>query len=322
MLRRKFLADCKHACLGGVASGLLYSSGCAGFLRRNGESQLPIRQWGRLGLTNGRFQKPRAMAIDANDEIYVADKTGRIQVFNTSGEFLRGWRTPEIANGKPTGLSFNNAGDLMVADTHYYRVLFYTREGELIDSKTLGGSFGPDEGQMAFVTDCVQATDDIYFVSEYGQFDRIQKYDAAGHFVARFGSHGNGVDQFSRPQSIAIDEAGSLWIADACNHRILQYDWTGDVPRQLQSFGELGTAPGQFRYPYGMLLGENQTIYVAEYGGHRVQKLTRQGVPLASWGMAGREPSQLNSPWAMVRDSKGLFYVLDSGNNRVTCLNF
>ncbi|MFN7626213.1 MAG: hypothetical protein ACK5PZ_05230, partial [Pirellula sp.] len=78
---------------------------------------------GQRGLADGRFQKPRAMAISPNDEIYVIDKTARVQVFNTSGKFLRGWETPESANGKPTGATFDVAtGNLFVVESPDLRV--------------------------------------------------------------------------------------------------------------------------------------------------------------------------------------------------------
>ena len=63
------------------------------------------------------------MAIDDQDQLYIVDMTARIQVFDGDGKFLRGWQTPEHAHGKPTGLSIAPDGILLVADTHYYRVL-------------------------------------------------------------------------------------------------------------------------------------------------------------------------------------------------------
>ena len=50
--------------------------------------------WGTRGNVPGQFQKPRALAIDANDELYIVDTTARIQVFTREGEYLRGWKRP------------------------------------------------------------------------------------------------------------------------------------------------------------------------------------------------------------------------------------
>ena len=36
------------------------------------------------------------------------------------------WQTPDFEHGRPSGLAFDNAGNLLVCDTHYFRVLVYT----------------------------------------------------------------------------------------------------------------------------------------------------------------------------------------------------
>ena len=49
-----------------------------------------LRQWGGHGLEPGEFLRPRALAIDEQDRIYVADSCNhRIQVFDTQGKLLR-----------------------------------------------------------------------------------------------------------------------------------------------------------------------------------------------------------------------------------------
>ena len=42
----------------------------------------PALVWGRKGLDDGRFIKPRGIAINEADEIFIVDKTSRIQVFD------------------------------------------------------------------------------------------------------------------------------------------------------------------------------------------------------------------------------------------------
>ena len=74
--------------------------------------------WGRRGIVDGRFQKPRAMAIDREDRLYIVDMLARIQVFDRDGNFLRGWRTPTHEAGRPTGLTISPNGIVLVADTH------------------------------------------------------------------------------------------------------------------------------------------------------------------------------------------------------------
>jgi streptogramin lyase len=272
--------------------------------------------WGRSGVTDGRFNKPRAMTIDANDQIYVVDITARIQVFTTEGGFLRGWQTPVHDNGRPTGLGIDRRGNLLVADTHYYRVLTYSPQGELLE--TLGGTFGHAPGEFGFVTDAVEDAEGNLYVSEYGEFDRIQKFSRDGKFLLEWGGHGTDMGQFSRPQCLALDAEEHLWVSDACNHRIQVFDAQG---RLLKCWGTHGSAPGQLAYPYGLVLDGQGHVYVTEYGNHRVQKFTLDGQSLGCWGHDGRGPGELLYPWALTRDSQGRFYVLDTGNHRVQCFD-
>jgi DNA-binding beta-propeller fold protein YncE len=268
--------------------------------------------WGRRGLTDGRLQKPRAMAIDSQDHLYIVDKTARIQVFDTDGAFLRSWQTPAHANGCPTGISITKNGDVIVPDTHYYQVLFYSPTGEL--KETLGGTKGNGPGEFGWVTDVTEDSHRNLYVSEYGEYDRIQKFSPEHKYLLEWGSHGAAPGQFSRPQSLAVDELDHIWVADALNNRVQVFD---DAGKLLFYWGTAGTAPGQLAYPYGLALGEQGAVYLCEYENNRVQKFTREGKSLACWGKAGRGEGELYNPWALVRDHQGRIHVLDTNNHRV-----
>ncbi len=310
--------------LAGMGASLtLPAVGCVSTSLGSVNSRPPDLIIGQRGLAEGRFQKPRAIAIDAHDIIYVCDKTARIQAFDDKGTFIRGWQTPAHESGKPTGISIDPSdGNVLVADTHYFRFLFYTPKGELLESKTIGGVNGAAPGEFAFVTDIARAPSGQLFLGEYGQFDRIMKYTRDGRFLNRFGEHGEGPLQFSRPQCLSVDAEGWLWIADSCNHRIQVVDWTNEQPKLISTFGTEGNELGQFKYPYGLALVGNDKMVVSEFGNHRVQLLKRDGTPIATWGSPGERPGELNQPWASAVDSRNRVYVVDSGNNRVQRFTF
>lgn len=270
------------------------------------------RIWGGRGISDGRFQKPRAMAIDKQDRIYVVDMTARIQVFDRTGRFLRVWSTPDHEFGKPSGISIGIDGRILVADTHYYRVLIYTPEGELV--QTIGGEKGEGPGQFGLVTDAVQDSDGNFYVAEYGEYDRIQKFSPDGKFLLQWGGHGSEPGQFVRPQNLDIDEEGQIWVADACNHRIQVFDGNGKLVR---IWGTQGGAAGEMHYPYDLVLSGNNSVLVSEFGGHRIQCFDRDGHSRGTWGSHGRGEGQLFSPWALIQDSTGRIHVLDTGNHRV-----
>ncbi|MCU0876202.1 MAG: NHL repeat-containing protein [Pirellulaceae bacterium] len=318
--RRKLLRDLAFG------AGMLASGSLAGCVSRPAGSQQGQfdKLWGRRGSTVGHLNKPRAITIDKDDLLYIVDVTPRIQVFTGDGEFVRGWQPPEFAWGKPSGLAFDREGNLLVADTHYHRILVYTPEGQLLEKQTLGGTCGPGPGEFFFVTDSAQDSQGNYYVTEYGEFDRIQKFTPDHQFLCQWGSHGNELGQFLRPQKIVIDQQDQVWVTDACNHRVQVFEARNNEPRLITSWGEQGHAPGQLNYPYDILLDEAALagspagfVYLCEFGNHRVQKFTLDGQFAGLFGTNGRREAELDQPWGITRDSRGRMYVLDSYNHRV-----
>jgi sugar lactone lactonase YvrE len=285
----------------------------------SGASGTPELIWGEQGIRPGQLEKPRAIAIDGNDEIYLVDMTARIQVFDADGKYLRGWRTPASANGRPTGLTIFKSGRLFVPDTHYYRVLVYEADGTPVESATLGGVMGSGPGEFGWVTDVAEDSEGNIYVSEYGEHDRIQKFSRDGQFLLQWGGNGEELGQFRRPQSMAIDADDRIWVADSCNHRIQVFDTTGKL---VAHWGKEGSEPGQLYYPYSIVHDAKGHVYVCEYGNHRVQKFTLDGKSLGCWGTHGRAPGELYNPWAIALDSKGRLNVLDSNNHRVQRVRF
>lgn len=277
----------------------------------------PELVWGKMGFGQGRFQKARAITISSSDELYIVDKMGRIQVFDTDGNYRRGWNTPAITQGKPTGLGWSRDDHLLVADTHYFQMLVYTPQGVLESERTIGGQLGSQPGQFAFVTDVVQDQRGHYLIGEYGQNDRIQEFDSSGVFVRQWGVQGNLPGQFSRPQGLAVDSAGHLWVADACNHRIQVFDLKGSKVELLKIWGSQGDQAGQLHTPYGILIDSDDTVLICEYGNHRVQRFSVDGKSLELLGGHGREPGKFLHPWGIALDSQRRLHVLDTENFRV-----
>ena len=60
--------------------------------------------WGLAGASPGRLFRPRAIAIDKSDLLYIVDMTPQIQVFTGDGELVRGWQPPKFETGQPSGL--------------------------------------------------------------------------------------------------------------------------------------------------------------------------------------------------------------------------
>jgi DNA-binding beta-propeller fold protein YncE len=269
--------------------------------------------WGVHGTREGRLHKPRVAAIDSSDHLYLADLTDRIQVFDRDGKYLRGWRTPGLNVDGPSGLTVDRLGRVLVGDTHFYRVLVYSPQGEILQQ--IGdGIQGSTPGRFGYATDVVIDTQGNFYVAEYSDFDRIQVFSPEGRFLRQWGGHGYELGQFLRPRAMAIDSDDLLYVADSCNHRIQVFDTAG---RLLHYWGRRGVAAGEMSFPYDIALAPDQTLYVCEYGNSRVQRFTRAGESLGVWGGPGRASGMLDGPYALAVDSQGAVHVIDSGNHRV-----
>src|SRR5215831_13845610 len=97
-----------------------------------GLGSVPDKVWGVHGTRPGWLHKPRVAAFDDEDHLYICDLTDRIQVFDRDGNYLRGWRTPALNVDGPSGLTVDRYGRVLVADTHFYRVLVYSKVGEIL----------------------------------------------------------------------------------------------------------------------------------------------------------------------------------------------
>ena len=286
-----------------------------GLGRRSGAPELA---WGRKGVQPGDVSRPRAIAIDPQGRLFLVDFTARIQVYDLDGHHSGvTFTTPDFRNGRPSGLGIDRDGHLLVADSHYHCVRVYTHEG--IELKKVGGEAGREPGRFGYISDCVQDAAGFYYVSEFGQNDRITKLDPDGKFVSCFGESGQGPKQFARIRALAFGPDGLLYCVDACNHRIQVLTADGEYVRE---FGTPGQGPGEFHLPYDLAFNADGELYVVERGNHRVQKLTKEGVPLATWGTPGREPGQLADPWAVAVDRKGRVHVVDTENHRVQRVKF
>jgi len=287
---------------------------------------------GQTGTQPGQFFYPRAIDAAA-DSLWIIDKTARVQRLDPrTGDPIAGFRMPQFALGKPTGVTVAPFSDdeglaCYVPDTHYHRVAIYPLpEDQLGDDATplaTFGEYGTSDGQFIYPTDVAVLADDQaraqrIYVTEYGGNDRVSVFDPSGRFLFSFGEFGapeDGAVRFNRPQSIAIDpERREIIVADACNHRLGRFTIDGEL---IAWVGSPGADLGQLNYPYGLCVLEGGRALVAEFGNNRVQQLDMQtGESLGLYGESGRGPGQLLSPWGItVLDGRA--YALDSGNDRV-----
>lgn len=266
--------------------------------------------WGTIGNGLGQFVSPRAIGA-SGEEVYVADKTGRIQVFDLDGKFVRYWNVPEAGNGTPTSIAFDLDGNVLIPDTHYSRILEYTSTGELLHH---WGEYGNGQDQFIYPTGIVQLNDGRYYVSEYGEeAERVHGFDTERKFYIQWGQLGVGPGEFRRLMDIASD-GQRLFVVDTGNHRIQCFDPEGHL---VEIVGEEGTGEGQLKFPHDMDIAPDGSLYIAEYGNSRISRFAPDGRFLGCYGSPGRKSGQLNAPRGIAVADNGYVFVTDTDNHRI-----
>jgi ABC-type Fe3+ transport system permease subunit/DNA-binding beta-propeller fold protein YncE len=267
---------------------------------------------GLRGVGVGEFNKPRSVAVDKQDNLYVVDMTGRVQKFSSNGVFLLSWQMPQTDLGKPKGMGHDRDGNVLVVEPHYQRVNVFSPEGKLAAQ---WGKRGTNAGEFILPRAVAVNSRGEVFVSEYGVVERVQRFAPRGErLLNSFGHPGNGPGEFNRAEGLGMDSKDRLYVADSCNHRIQVFSSDGQF---LRAYGKAGKGTGDLSYPYDVCVDGNGRQYVCEFGNSRIQVFDANDTPIEVIGGAGSEPGKFSNPWGVALDSAGNLYVADSQNHRV-----
>lgn len=267
---------------------------------------------GQRGTAMGQFTKPRSLAVDRDDNLYVVDMTARVQKFSPDGTWLASWRMPETDLGKPKGMCRDREGNVVIVEPHYQRVNHFSPSGSLVSQ---WGVRGTNAGQLALPRSVAINSRGDLFISEYTTVDRVQSFAGRNHEpLACFGRPGTGDGEFNRAEGLDVDRQDQVYVADSCNHRLQIFSCEG---RWLKTFGRAGKGSGELSYPYDVRIDSEGRIYVCEFGNSRIQVFDSKLQSMELIGGPGSAPGQFSNPWAIALDSHGSLYVADAGNHRV-----
>ena len=288
----------------------------------SGTSKIPSHIFSRVdiigsrGVGVGQLNKPRSVAVDSQDNLYVVDMTGRVQKFSSNGVFQLSWQMPQTDLGKPKGMCRDREGSIIVVEPHYSRVNHFSPAGKLL---LQWGERGTNSGQLSLPRAVAVNSHNEIFVSEYQESERVQKFElnetgSAPRWSACFGKAGTSPGEFNRPEGLCVDAQDRLYVADSCNHRIQILSRDGKF---IQTYGKAGKGLGELSYPYDICVDAAGRQYVCEFGNSRIQVFDANHQPIEIIGGSGAEPGQFSNPWGVALDSAGNLYVADSQNHRV-----
>ena len=299
-------------CWATVAVLLLLTVGCG---ERAGDPEFiigDVRVW-KVPAAEQFVPAPRGLYSDEHDTVFVLDDAGRVLVYDATGQLLKQWDMPESRIGKPEGIWKLQDGRVAVADTHYHRVVVFHPDGTV---DRMFGTEGRGPGQFVFPVAIAQDTEGNLYVGEYGDHQRIQKFDLEGRYLLEFGRHGTGDGEFQRPSGLALRD-GEVFVVDAFNDRIQVFGQDGGFRRIVK----LPDKSDPLAYPYDLRVMADGRIYVIENKAGRLTVLSSDGTVLGRYGNPGRNLREFYQPWDLTVLTDGRVLVADTGNHRLVELH-
>jgi sugar lactone lactonase YvrE len=167
---------------------------------------------GTRGAGAGQFNKPRSLALDREDNLYVVDMTARVQKFSPEGRYLGAWQFEQTDKGRPKGMGCDAEGNILVVEPHYTRVNHLSPRLEIVRQ---WGEHGTNAGQLAFPRSVAVNRHGEIYVTEYMRVERVQRFAQPGGRLLRvIGEPGQGDGQFNRPEGITVDALDRVYVAD------------------------------------------------------------------------------------------------------------
>jgi len=140
------------------------------------------------------------------------------------------------------------------------------------------------------------------------------------------------VRALSRPNGVAVDAAGNVYIADTANDRVRKVDFHGVITTiagngQKGFSGDGGPATSaSLRHPDTLALDADGNLYIADTNNMAVRKVDSahiiftvagNGTPGFSGDGGPAVKASLSYPIGLTVDGAGSLYIADTGNSRI-----
>ena len=295
-----------------------------------------------------RFDSPYGVATDAGGNVYVSDRfNGTIRKISPAGvvttfagkRFGADGTGAEASFDGPRGLATDASGNVYVADQSNNTIRKITPAGVVTTLAGTAGRAGSADGTGAaarFSLPSAVATDadgNVYVVDRSNH--TIRKITPAGVVTTLAGTagtsgsaDGTGAEaRFDKPEGVATDVSGNVYVADINNDTIRKITPAGVVTTLAgKRFGADGTgAEASFDGPRGVATDSGGNVFVADRFYHTIRKITPTGVVTTLAGTAGVSGSvdgtgaaaRFNLPYGVATDASGNVYVADQSNNTI-----
>lgn len=318
--------------------------------------------------TSAALNYPSGGFVDGSGNLYIADH-GNSRVRKVSAD---GTISTVAGNGTvgysgdggaatnaelyyPDSVVADSSGNLYIADGGNNRIRKVDSAGTI---STIAGNgtagFSGDGGAAtsaelyAPIGIALDGSDNLY-IADYGN-NRIRKVTSAGIISTVAGDGTAGYDgdggaatsaELAKPNGVATDSSGNLYIADQYNNRVRKVTPSG-VISTVAGDGQYGYASGYsgdggpatsaaLNLPSSVVMNSAGDLYIADYANNRIREVSPAGIitTVAGNGTGAfngdgglATNAEINYPNGVFVDSSGNLYIADSSNQRIRQVDF
>ena len=307
--------------------------------------------------TEARLSIPRGVTADGSGNLYIADTfnqrirkvdaDGNISTVAGNGTFGfsgDGGSATAATLRNPWSVTADGSGNFYIADTGSNRIRKVDAAGDISTVAGNGTNGHSRDGHQATTAALFRPTSvaldgsgNLYSGSTSGR--SVRKIDTATGIISTFagsgqrGFNGDGglatATRLYRPQGVAVDGSGNLYIAEANNQRIRKVDAATGIVSTVAggATGDGGPATAaHLNFPRGVEADGSGNLYIADTYYYRIRKIDAAGIisTVAGNGTNGYSgdgglatEAQLLHPVNTTADGDGNLYIADAFNHRI-----
>lgn len=204
----------------------------------------------------------------------------------------------------PQGIAIDNSGNIYVADNGNHRIDKFSSSGKFLSS---------------FATDIIPAGITINNAGDIFVVDRnstaIVKFSTNGTLESSFGSAEAGLEQFTNPEDIAVDNVDNIYVTDG--NIIQKFNSTGSFISDFFANNTKNCCMNAL----GIAIDGSNKIYVTDILYHRMIEFNSTGSVLSIFNLMSSSPQFSSSPQGIAVDIGDNIYVADTSNGRILKVN-
>ncbi len=204
------------------------------------------------------FNNPKAVAISAEGNVYVADTgNNRIVILNSRGRIQRtigGFGFEQDQFDAPSDIWCGSLINIYVADYNNRRIQRFDRQMNYISSLSADDA-GDTDIQFTEAASCAVSSNNDLFILDHGE-NKIVKINRLGQAELSFGTYISGAGELQNPVQLDITPQGLLLVTDAEAKALFVYDFFGNFIKALRD--------PRMKHPAGLTVKEDGSVFIAD----------------------------------------------------------